>query len=111
MNAIIEKLPALVTEELEAANLQHTVFHSPHEGYAVLLEEYEESAEELEGLSRNLRDLWGAIKMDDQHYGRNFARMVETKAIRLAAEAIQVAAMARKFQALESEQWGGRNAD
>ena len=109
MNAIIKKLPDLVTEELEAANMQHTVFHSPHEGYAVMLEEAEEAAAELGGLEGNLCNLWDAIKLDDQHYGRNFARMVETKAIRLAAEAIQVAAMARKFQALEPEDWGVRN--
>lgn len=109
MNAVIEKIPALVAEELEAANAQHIAFHSPHEGYAVLLEECEETAEELGGLEDKLRELWGAIKMDDQHYGRNFARMVETKAIRLAAEAIQVAAMARKFQALGPGEWGVRN--
>lgn len=109
MNAVIEKLPALVAKELEAANMQHIAFHSPHEGYAVLLEEAEEAAEELGGMEDNLRDLWSAIKMDDRHYGRNFARMVETKAVRLAAEAIQVAAMARKFQALGPLEWGAHN--
>ena len=109
MNAVIEKIPALVAEELEAANMHHTVFHSPHEGYAVLLEETEEAAEELGALEDHLRNLWGAIKMDDHNYGRTFARMVETKAVRLAAEAILVAAMARKFQARGPVEWGGRN--
>lgn len=111
MNAIIEKLPDLVTEELEAANMQHTVFHSPHEGYAVLLEETEEVAEELKGLQNNMRILWECVKMDDEPNGRNYARFVETKAIRIAAEAIQVAAMARKFRALEPEDWGVRNGN
>lgn len=109
MNAIIEKLPVLVTEELEAANMQHTVFRSPHEGYAVLLEETEEVAEELTAMQDNLRILWSCVKLDDAPNGRCYARFIEAKAIRIAAEAIQVAAMARKFQALEPDQWGERD--
>lgn len=109
MNATIEKLPDLVTEELEAANMQHTVFHSPHEGYAVLLEEVEEMMDELVHLKVEMSHLWDAIKLDDEPNGRNYARFIENKAVRIAAEAIQVAAMARKFRALEPKDWGVRN--
>ena len=104
MNAVMEKLPALVEEELEAANSMHTVFHSMHEGYAVLLEEVEEAhAEQLEA-EFQLLQLWKAIKTDNARAAQNWARDVERSAIRLAAEAIQVAAMARKFQAI-GEGW------
>ena len=111
MNAAIKKIPALVAEELEAANMQHVAFHSPHEGYAVLLEEVEETHAELIDMELAMRDIWGAIKIDNEADCRNYARIVEHKAIRLAAEAIQVAAMARKFRALEPEEWGVRNGN
>lgn len=107
MNAIIEKLPALVAEELETANMMHTVFRSPHEGYAVMLEEIEEADDEMLALTKLIGIVWDAVKMDNEADGRNYARVIEHKAIRLAAEAIQVAAMARKFQAMGPEEWGG----
>ena len=109
MNAISEKLPALVAEELETANMMHTVFHSPHEGYAVIMEETDEVCDELERIGTEMSHLWEAVKLDNEADGRNYARMIERTAIRLAAEAIQVAAMARKFQAMGPEEWGGRN--
>lgn len=105
MNAVIDKLPALVEEELEAANVMHTVFHSPHEGYAVLLEEVEETHAELIDMEVSLKNLWGCVKTDQADGGVTWARDVEVRAVHLAAEAIQVAAMARKFQAIEPGVW------
>lgn len=104
MNAVIEKLPALVEEELEAANSIHTVFHSLHEGYAVLLEEMEEARSELIDAEACLLRLWEAVKGDRTVEAQSAARNLEWHAVCLAAEAIQVAAMARKFQAIE-EGW------
>lgn len=105
MNAVKEKLPALIEEELEAANVMHKVFHSPHEGFAVLVEEVEEMTAEMEIVKNTTLELWGAVKLDDEAYGQQMARMIEVKATRAAAEAIQVAAMARKFQAIEKGAW------
>lgn len=105
MNAIIEKLPALVEEELEAANTLHTVFHSPHEGWAVLKEEVEEARDEMLDVQCRLSRLWEAIKDDSEADAQSAARCIEWRAIRLAAEAIQVAAMARKFQAIDPKEW------
>lgn len=105
MNAVIKKLPALVEEELEAANVMHTVFHSPHEGYAVLLEEVEETHAELIDMEVSMKNLWGCVKQDNGGGGAAWARDIESRAVHLAAEAIQVAAMARKFQAIEPGVW------
>ena len=105
MNAVKEKLPALIEEELEAANVMHKIFHSPHEGFAVMAEEVDEMVAEMEAVEKTMKELWGAVKLDDERYGRQMARMIEVKATRAAAEAIQVAAMARKFQAIEKGAW------
>jgi hypothetical protein len=104
MNAILEKLPALVQEELDAANLAFAAFASLHEGYAVLLEEAEEAWEEMNGLNTLLHDLWQSIRRDEAPIAGVAASAIERHALNLAAEAIQVAAMARKFQAILKEE-------
>lgn len=98
MNKVIDKLPALVAEELAAANDSHSFFHSPHEGYAVLLEEVEEVKDELRCVEDNLTRLWGCVRADAFNSVPGWARYLENAAMQLAAEAIQVAAMARKMQ-------------
>lgn len=98
MNMVLNKIPALVAEELEAANNIHKPFHSAHEGYAVLLEEVEEAREELDDVESRLMDAWEAIKCDNPLKALSQIRNIEWTAIKLAAEAIQIAAMARKYQ-------------
>ena len=97
MNFVEDKLPALVREELEAANRVNPPFNSEHEGYAVLLEEVEETKHELEEVDTCLRILWDLVKHDHPKT-REYAGKVATHAMHAAAEAIQVAAMAMKFQ-------------
>lgn len=98
MNAVMDKLPQLVAEELEQANALHAPFASAHEGYAVLIEEAEEAADELDSMKLGLEMLWNSIRHDKScDVQRGHARTIERVAVRLAAEAIQVAAMARKF--------------
>jgi len=99
MNAVIDKIAPLVAEELEAANVIHSAFHSLHEGWAVLKEEIEEAHKELIDTEFNLTQMWKAVKTDNDAAAQNAVRKVEKAAVRLAAEAIQVAAMARKVQA------------
>lgn len=97
MNAVIDKLPALIDEELAAANAKHPPFHSPHEGYAVIKEEIEETDAELESAKRMVVLLWGSIKDDDLYWAGKTAIEIKAKAKQAAAEAIQVAAMAQKM--------------
>lgn len=98
MNAVIDKLPALVDEELAAANAEHEQFHSLHEGWAVLKEEIEEAHAELINVECYLGQLWEQVKRDDAEAAKGYVNAIEWRAICLAAEAIQVAAMARKMQ-------------
>lgn len=97
MNFVEDKLPELVREELVAANLRNPPFASPHEGYAVLLEEVEEAGQALEELSVCLRMMWEHIKCDSPKV-YDYASRITQHAMHLAAEAIQVAAMAEKFK-------------
>lgn len=66
---------SLVTIELVRAQLQHAPMASPHEGYAVILEELDE--------------LWAEVKKQ--------RRSQESLRAELRAEATQVAAMALRF--------------
>lgn len=109
MNHCEDKLPALVTEELVAANLVNPPFHSTHEGYAVLKEEIEEAKEALDEITVCLDMLWEHVKKDSPT-AYAYAQRIEKYAMRLAAEAIQVAAMAQKFQDSRIKTVGGPKA-
>ena len=100
MNAVKDKLIALVDEELEAANAIHPPFHSLHEGYAVLLEEVEETEEALKSVKYYMEMVWHSIRWNEPEATMQPEKYMEETAIHLAAEAIQVAAMARKFRAI-----------
>lgn len=98
MNKVKDKLPALVDEELAAAMKEHPLFASAHEGYAVLLEEVEETEAELQNLRFALGALWRGVKHDNGVAIGAAVTAATRAAIDLAAEAIQVAAMARKIR-------------
>lgn len=100
MNKVKGKLPALVEEELAAAMEEHPLFASIHEGYAVTLEEVEEAEYELKCIRNALSWLWsGGVRHDNKETAASAACAIKEAAIDLAAEAIQVAAMAQKLQA------------
>lgn len=97
MNKVKDKLPALVEEELAAAMEEHPLFASAHEGYAVLLEEVEEAESDMRAVRNELSTLWYGVKSDNPGVASFQASLVKGAAISLAAEAIQVAAMAQKL--------------
>lgn len=103
MNAAEPELRKLVDLELEAANRENPPFHSAHEGYAVILEEVEEVRDELDNLNVDVLFLWGSVKANNVIAMDDNACAIENHAVRLAAEALQVAAMARKFRQLRGE--------
>ena len=90
----VNKIEELVQEELKEANEIHPAFASDHEAFAVVLEELEECEEELEACERHLNSIWKNTKQDlDTHALYYYLKQY---AIRLAQEAIQLAAMADK---------------
>lgn len=96
MNAVEEDVKRLVGKELEAANERFPQFHSPHEGWAVIREEADELNDENVCLDYNLNEyMWEHIKANKGT--KEDARMVMVTGIHAACEAIQVAAMARKY--------------
>ena len=96
MNAIETQARELVATELAAANRKHPPFHSQHEGYAVILEEMQETEEAIRLAKIDLEIAWRNIR-DDISAEAEICGLKE-RAIRAACEAIQVAAMCDKFK-------------
>lgn len=95
MNAVSEDVKALVYKELESANERFQQFHSEHEGYAIIQEEVEELGEESDSIEMATEQLWHRIR--DGIPTAQHVALVEQYAEAAACEAIQVAAMARKY--------------
>ena len=99
MNVIENDVRALVDKELTAANERFPQFHSAHEGYAVILEEVEECEGEFDAMQYCLNCLWRQTKCNVPTEPKE----LQNAAVRLACEAIQVAAMCRKFMGMEGK--------
>ncbi|WP_304508940.1 hypothetical protein [Anaerotignum sp.] len=93
---LLRDIGDLANEELLFANQKFPLFASPHEGYAVLKEEIEETVDEAESLKENAKSLWYQIKNNSDVSLR--IEMIESHALQCAAEAIQVVAMCRKYR-------------
>ena len=102
MNAVENDVRALVDKELAAANERFPQFHSPHEGYAVILEETDEIKEQLEAAERYLGYLWDRVKHDSPARSPQAENLVLFFS-NVACEAVQAAAMAKKFLEMEEK--------
>lgn len=95
MKELIESVTKLAEEESTRSMVEHPLFNSTHEGYAVLHEEVEEAEDELNEVKCRMKMLWTDVKNNNKHLST--VKAVKAYAINLAAESIQVAAMAQKF--------------
>ena len=87
-----------VMEETENAVKNYgETYNSPHEGYAVLLEEVEEAADDLTYIKNNLAVLWLSITTNDLK-DTTLLTDIEGTAQLLALEAVQIAAVCSKFK-------------
>lgn len=98
MDAVKKDVEALVQKELEAANKKFPLFHSPHEGYAVLLEETEELDGYNAAIKYDMLCLWNAVKRNNAETALETVSRTYERAVNAAIEAIQVAAMCEKFK-------------
>jgi len=94
---LLKELEPLVVSELSRANLVNPQFHSSHEGYAVLREEYQETSEELELMKHHLFGLWMSVRQNRPDSAKDHVECLKDRAMNVAAEAIQVAAMCDKY--------------
>jgi hypothetical protein len=92
---LIDDISKVVKSELSASMEKFPLFNSPHEGYAVILEEIEEVEQDLNMVKRFLEGAWNCIKTNTTPQGA-INKMGEYAKL-LACEASQVAAMAQKF--------------
>ena len=97
MDAIKQKIYELTETKLKAANEKFPLFASSHETYGVIFEEFEETRDELNELESSVDRFWLGVKQNTS-YIVEIDRLAEIyeRAVRLAVEAIQTAAMARK---------------
>ena len=97
MKELLKEVELSVKSELERANKVHPLFNSPHEAYAVIKEEAEEAEFELKYANERLSEFWNSVKHDRYEIDMyDCLCAVKECAVNLAAEAIQVAAMAQK---------------
>lgn len=101
MNAVENQVRELVNVELAAANEKFPQFHSPHEGWAVMLEEYKELEDECQKISKEMEKMFWNIRTNDKCYA-DCALSILLRAVYAACEAIQVAAMAQKIRDMEA---------
>ncbi|MDO4285565.1 MAG: hypothetical protein Q4C60_09565 [Eubacteriales bacterium] len=96
-NAVKRELVKLIDMELQAANEKFPLFHSAHEGYAVMREDVEEASDTRAELAWIAEELWESIK-DNSSAGKLHSHYTKLyiASRNLAIEAIQCAAMARK---------------
>lgn len=99
MNTVQSDIEALVNVELAEANKVNPPFCSAHEGYAVILEEIDEANMEVADTEYFIDALWAAVKQNKPEMVKAAAQKLNKTAVRLACEAVQVAAMCNKLLA------------
>lgn len=98
MRNLRREVEAIARIELLRANDEHPLFASNHEGFMVMYEELNEANQEITEANEAAELLMDAVFSDNYETALDHAHKVERLAIEAACEAIQTAAMARKFK-------------
>jgi hypothetical protein len=96
LNVIQDDIRDAIEKELCGANERFPLFASLHEAIAVIAEERDEAAAELDRLKMLFDCAWEHIKKDGQADALHCITMMKFTAESLAIEACQVAAMCEK---------------
>ena len=104
MDAVKNDVKRLVKIELAAANKKFRMFAGPHEGAGIIQEEVVEAVQEMNGLRQELNAMWMNVYSNNPQIS---TKGVYDRAVALAVEAIQTAAMARKFERSQRRNWPG----
>lgn len=107
MDVIRGDVRKLVNKELNAANKRFRPFASPHEGQGIVREELEEVEQALMPLEVHIKKrMWNAVKANET-ISQEELHEIREMAVHLAVEAIQVAAMVKKFEHGQHRGWPG----
>lgn len=101
MNVVENDIRALVDKELAAANERFPQFHSAREGYAVIQEEVDELKEDMDRINCRITSLRARVRFNNSC--EELVSRIYDDAINAACEAIQVAAMCKKFLEMEGK--------
>ena len=101
MNVVENDVRVLVGKELAAANKQFPQFHSAHEGYAVIQEEVDELKEDMDRINCRITSLRVRVRFNSSC--EEIVSRIYDDAVNAACEAIQVAAMCKKFLEMEGQ--------
>ena len=94
-----ESIEQLVALELESAEAKFPKHNSAHESYAILLEEFEETSDELMHIQMAVSQLWDTIRKDGaKNHVELFLKRAKDDSIKLIEEAIQLSAMCDRFE-------------
>lgn len=96
MNVIRDDIRDAIEKELVGANERFPLFASPHEAIAVINEEYEEAAADLENVRDILAIAWRGTKRNNRAVTLSSIERLAYEAENLAIEACQIAAMCEK---------------
>lgn len=101
MNAVENQVRELVEVELTSANERFPQFHSAHEGYAVIQEEVDELKEDMDRITCRITSLRARVRFNNSC--EELVSRIYDDAVNAACEAIQVAAMCKKFLEMEGK--------
>ena len=97
MKDILIEIDRLAEEEVERANKVHPLFHSDHEGIAVIHEEFLEAQESFTAAKSFEWQTWHYIMKDNNDDARESIEETRMQLAFAAAELIQAIAMCDKF--------------
>lgn len=97
MIELIAAVDKLVAEELKRANENFPLFHSDHEGYAVIQEEIDEAMSANREAMKHKESAWDWIKANVQTNACEEIKAMREVLGHGIAEMIQIAAMCEKF--------------
>lgn len=97
-------------ELMFTSRIHNPLFNSMHEGYAILLEEFEELQSDMNNISYGIKQLWEQIKSDGYEFDteekiKETLSNLELFSTNAIVEAVQVLAMIFKFQDFFEDSW------